>query len=248
MNIFKTELNTTLNSLIKQREKWEYGAYKQANTELYAILEQCCAIYATLRADKANIRIFNALAEDLGINFNKGTSLALKIVRVVFAQQTPREFAYARVIKIGYDEKSSDQTLTNYIIERGGIENIRRSASKKVSAALSADDYRDIAENAFDGRYSLTTFSIEDYMLSDEENTTDYMVALVYCDGDGNGKVVYGSNKRTLVNTALSVIGKEIDDLQKKSASKKSIVDQKQQTADNVKRFVANTLREKTAA
>jgi len=83
MENFKMELNATLVTLIAQREHWENGVYKQANAELYAILEQCACIYVQLKKDKANARAFAALAEELDIKFNKGTSMALKIVRVV---------------------------------------------------------------------------------------------------------------------------------------------------------------------
>jgi hypothetical protein len=121
-NTFKTQLYKTLNTLIAQREVWEDGVYKQANAEMYAILEKCAEIYAALKEEKKNARAFNAIAEEQGINFNKGTSLALKIVRFVFGAQRNREFAYASVIKIWYDEREEAQTLTNYVIEQGGVE------------------------------------------------------------------------------------------------------------------------------
>ena len=36
---YKTTLSATLQQLVAQREHWEHGVYKQANAELYAILE-----------------------------------------------------------------------------------------------------------------------------------------------------------------------------------------------------------------
>jgi hypothetical protein len=241
-NNFKTELNATLSTLITQRKLWEDGTYKQANADLYAILEKCGEIFTALREEKTKARAFNAIAEELGIAFNKGTSLALKIVRVVFGTQTNREFAYARVIKIWYDEKADEQTLTNYVIEQGGVENVRRNASNKTNAKLSTDDYRDIAASALTGEFALATINIEDYMLSDKENDTDYIVALVHCDSAGKGKIVYGSNKRGLVNNALAVIGKDIDDLQKQAASKETLDDIKVQKTADMKQFIARAL------
>ena len=55
-------------------------------------------------------------------------------------------------------------------------------------------------------------------MLCDKDNETDYLVALVHCNGDGVGRVVCGSNKRSLVNNALAIMGKDIDDLQQEQA------------------------------
>lgn len=247
-NTYKTELNNTLNALIAQRELWEYGTYKQANTELYAILEQCGEMFAALREDKKNARAFNAIAEEQGIAFNKGTSLALKIVRVVFDAQTNREFAYARVIKVWFDERTDEQTLTNYVIEHGGVENVRRTASNNAKTKLSADDYRDIAEDALVSAHALATLDVQGYMLSDAENDSDYVVALVRCDNDGNGEVVYGSNKRALVNNALAVAGKELDSLQEQAESEDTLEDVKQKKAKNMKLFLEHALKTKIVA
>lgn len=248
MTNFKTELNTTLATLTAQREAWENGSYKEANAELYAILEKCAGIYAQLKGDKAHARTFNAVADELGVNFNKGTSLALKIVRVVFGQERNREHAYARVLKLWFEERSEAQTLTNFVIEHGGIENVRRAASSKQTNKLTADDYKEIAENALTGEHAIATFGLQDYMLRDEENDTDYVVALVRCDGTGNGKIVFGSNKRALVFNALAVMGKELDDLQKRTDSKDTLDAVKQRKTVDMQQFVARTLANKVAA
>lgn len=247
-NNFKTELSAALQELVAHREHWENGVYKQANAELYAILERCAGIYAQLKDSKTQARAFNALVDELGIKFNKGTSLALKIVRVVFGQDSNREYAYARVLKVWFDERADAQTLTNFVIERGGIENVRRTASNTQANTLKADDYRDIAANTLTGEHALATFGLRDYMLSDSENDTDYVVALVHCDGNGNGKIVYGSNKRALVDNALAVMGKELDDLQKRTDSNDTLNDVKQRKTANLQQFVARALANKAAA
>lgn len=247
-NNFKTELSAALQELVAQREHWENGVYKQANAELYAILERCAGIYEQLKDEKAHARAFNALVDELGVKFNNGTSLGLKIVRVVFGHERDREYAYARVLKVWFDERADAQTLTNFVIERGGVENVRRTASKTQANKLTADDYRDIAANTLTGEHALATFGLRDYMLSDSENDTDYVVALVHCDGNGNGKIVYGSNKRALVDNALAVMGKELDDLQKRTDSNDTLNDVKQRKTANLQQFVARALANKTAA
>jgi len=248
MTNIKAKLNTTLAALTAQREAWENGSYKQANAELYAILEQCAEVYEQLKDDKANARAFNALAEELGIKFNKGTSLALKIVRVVFGQERSREHAYARVLKLWHVEHGEAQTLTNFVIEHGGIENVRRTAGGKQASKLTADDYKEIAANALTGEHALATFGLQNYMLQDDENDTDYLVALVRCDGKGNGKIVFGSNKRALVFNALAVMGKELDDMQKSMGSKDTLDDIKQRKTLHLQQFVASTFVNELAA
>lgn len=247
-NTYKIELNKTLSTLIAQREVWEDGVYKQANTELYAILEKCGEIYTALKEDKKKARAFSAVADELGISFNKGTSLALKIVRVVFGAQSNREFAYARVIKVWFDERTDGQTLTNYLIEKGGVENVRRNANKQTTTTLTADEYRELAAKAFESGQALATISVQDYMLRDDENDTDYMVALVRCDGKGAGIVLGGSNKRVLVNTALAVLGKELDDLQQQQQSIGAQTNKRADALNNITQFVAGQQQQTNAA
>lgn len=248
MTTTKEKLFKTIDDLIQRRTVWEEGTYKQANLQLYAILEECALIYAQCRENKATARSFNAVAEELGIGFNKGTSMALKIVRVVFGQDRQREFAYARVLKLWYEERSEGQTLTNYVIEKGGIENVRRNEGKKRTSALSNDDYRKITAEIMPETPALASFPLSKDMLRDEENTNDYMVALVHCDANGTGHVLYGSNRRSLVDAALAVIGKEINELQQEDDATDMRDTQRKQTELNLKSFLAKRVKRQAVA
>jgi hypothetical protein len=70
----------------------------------------------------------------------------------------------------------------------------------------------------------------------------------VRCDGKGNGKIVFGSNKRALVFNALAVMGKELDDMQKSLGSKDTLDDIKQRKTLNLQQFVASTFVTELAA
>lgn len=234
---FKTELTVTLGNLIAQRENWETGSYKKATDELYAILDQCGAIYASVREDKDNARALNAVAETLGVAFTKGTSAALKVVRIVFGKQGDREFSYARVLKVWFEERSEGQTVTNFLIERGGIESVRRT-SKKQPATLTPDDYRDIAASALVECTTISTLNIANAMIADDKNDTGYIVALVR-NNNGVGEVLYATNKAVLVNAALAVTGKELHELQQQEASHTEMTNVRDATLDNVKQFIA---------
>lgn len=239
MTTTKEKLFKAIDDLIQRRTVWEDGTYKQANQQLYSILEQCAVMYAECREDKATARSFLAVAEELGIAFNKGTSMALKIVRVVFGQERQREFAYSRVLKLWYAEHSEGQTLTNYVIEKGGLENVRRNEGKKATPALKNEDYRKIAATTMSETPALASFPVAEYMLRDEDNVSDYMVALVFRDANGTGKVVYGSNRSSLVDAALAVMGKEINELQLEHENTDLLDVARKQTADNIKNFFA---------
>ena len=62
----------------------------------------------------------------LKIKTQANTSLALKVIRYVFAGQGRREDAYARVVAIAHDMKGPDQSFTSYVQECGGLEEVRR--------------------------------------------------------------------------------------------------------------------------
>ncbi len=99
---------------------WEEGTLRAANDELYAILEGVYALYAELKAEVGKRRAFAALLTDLEIKTQANTSLALKVIRYVFAGQGRREEAYARVVAIAHDMKGPDQSFTSYVQECGG--------------------------------------------------------------------------------------------------------------------------------
>jgi hypothetical protein len=241
-------LRNTLEELHAQRSAWEEGTYKRSNDELYAILEECGRIFAELRESKARVRVFNAAIDEMEVTFNTRTSMALKIVRVVFGQQTRREYAYANVLKVWFKERDAEQTVTNFLLERGGVENVRRSAARGNKHKLTADDYREIATNALQGSVTFGTFDLQNDMLRDNENDTDYAVALVKCDARGEAAIVYSSNKRTLVDNALAVIGKELEERQREAESRETLSDVKQRKAESIKEFIARELAAKDVA
>jgi hypothetical protein len=76
-------------------------------------------------------------------------------------------------------------------------------------------------------------------MLGDENNDTDYMVALVRYDENGVGSVLAGSNKRALVSNTLAALGKQIDDLQQAQKGTDTQADKREQAAENMKHFLA---------
>ena len=122
----KTDIHTRLTAMHAARAQWEDGTLRAANEELYAILENVYALYAELKTEVGKRRAFAALLTDLEIKTQANTSLALKVIRYVFADQGRREDAYARVVAIAHDMKGPDQSFTSYVQECGGLEEVRR--------------------------------------------------------------------------------------------------------------------------
>ena len=97
-NDLKNNIQKRLDAMHAARATWEEGTLRAANEELYAILEGVYALYAELKAEVGKRRAFTALLTDLEIKTQANTSLALKVVRYVFAGQGRREVAYSSVI------------------------------------------------------------------------------------------------------------------------------------------------------
>ena len=87
----KTDIHTRLTAMHAARAQWEDGTLRAANEELYAILENVYALYAELKTEVGKRRAFAALLTDLEIKMQANTSLALKVIRYVFAGQGRRE-------------------------------------------------------------------------------------------------------------------------------------------------------------
>ena len=130
-NEYRKTLELTLEQIAEARAVWEEGTLKSANNELYAILERCFAVFTEMKEDTAKRRVLNALLTDRSMKPRSNTSLGLKVIRFVFGKEGNREQAYARVLGIAYDLKSADQSLTAYIEQCGGVEEVRRVSKIK---------------------------------------------------------------------------------------------------------------------
>ena len=78
-------LTSVIDEMIANRIKWQEGTYAASNAELYALLGDCLELFN--KAKDAKTGLAKAITEQLeerGIAYNSSTSLALKIVRLVF--------------------------------------------------------------------------------------------------------------------------------------------------------------------
>ena len=115
-----------LNELVSRRQKWENGAEKSANELLYAILQDCLAMYECYQSSKQQGLWKNSLQEVANkqeIKLLKGKVLR-NIVRVVFgANQSNRKRTsyYAKALEAAFAAKVPSQKLDSWIKEQGGI-------------------------------------------------------------------------------------------------------------------------------
>ena len=133
-----------LEGLEQKRKDWEEGTYRKSNMELYGILADCLHYSAEL-ATKAAAKARNAELDKfykLRSYQNKAnTPLATKVVRAVFGNiDRRRTNVYSLVIRAALQAKVTPENLPNWIMQQGGVEEIRLAASKNhVSSAERID-------------------------------------------------------------------------------------------------------------
>lgn len=203
------QVSSTVKAIILQREVWENGVFKKSNDALYDILEQAYHLYQQIKGTRSLIKALNQQLDVLDIPYNASTSLAAKISKLVFGDCGNRVFAYATVLAEA-DHRNIDVTqLKTWIIDQNGIENIRKTKGK--------GEQRSQAELAEEGAELCSTmdalFSIKKQhhdLAPHPEATNEFAVALVRPSSNGAYDVVFGTNKKSIVNTVLGEAGRKL--------------------------------------
>lgn len=240
----KTDIHKRLDAMHTARVTWEEGTLRASNDELYAILEGVYAMYAELKAEVGKRRAFAALLTDLEVKTQANTSLALKVIRYVFAGQGRREEAYARVVAIAHDMKGSEQSFTSYVQECGGLEEVRRVPTATKKTTMSKEDYRKLAlEGLQELQVGVSTFELPTFIQANTDYEEDYAVALVRCHDDGTGTVVYGCNEAGIIDAVLVSSGKDLDQRTQESLAKLDAGDLATKRARDVREFASKMIR-----
>lgn len=203
-----TNLTSAIDALRRKCEAWEINIYKSSNDELYSILQKCHLFLENLRSAPKMRNAFTKALEGLGIEVRGNTSLELKVVKAVFGKENKRIHAYVRLLKTAKKDLPKGTSLSDWIFEEGGVEEIRRKPKDGPTPTEKAKLNRERAERTlcdvdpigkhFDPDDSLQPVSDGDYPFS---------VALVRVDANGKAAVVFGSNKTTLVRAVLTEAG-----------------------------------------
>ncbi|MCV2875076.1 hypothetical protein OE810_02275 [Rhodobacteraceae bacterium XHP0102] len=209
---YKVQLEKTLDQISAARAAWEEGTLKASNDELYAILERCYAVFAEMKDDTAKRRSLNSLLTDRNMKPRTSTSLGLKVIRYVFGKEGNREMAYSRVLTIAHDLKPEEQTLTSYIEECGGVEEVRRLTKIKDGKSMTSSDYKQIAVAGLNmARIPVASFDLPEFIQPNSEYDEDYVVGLIRCNPDGTGDLLFGNNDAKVIDTVLIASGKYLD-------------------------------------
>ena len=145
-------ISQTIDNLAEQRRRWEEGTYAASNEELYALLGNTLDLYIKVRADFGLAKAVTSLMDTYDINYNSSTTLAVKIVRLIFegkereGKLKQRIYSYARVLSVATENRIVGATLAKFIADNNGIEEIRRVNKEGLSEADKAKQNKDYAE------------------------------------------------------------------------------------------------------
>jgi hypothetical protein len=118
-----------IEALVQESQHWFDNAYRASNDQLYDLLTKCYGYYhemgKTGDTAKALRQGLQDHIESKALRFNSGTHTLNKIVKCVFGFDRRRVSAYGSVLKIALQLNITVNELTQFIIERGGIEEIR---------------------------------------------------------------------------------------------------------------------------
>lgn len=121
--------------LIAERAAWEQGAFYKSNTQLYALLSKCYALYDDLTGNEVRARNARKALDDAirakGLRVSDGTHVLNKLVKLVFdGFDRRRVSAYALVLREAHAQGKRADEVAAFITQGRGVEEIRRSKSK----------------------------------------------------------------------------------------------------------------------
>jgi hypothetical protein len=192
---FVNSIVQQLDALSKTRENWEATDYKKANEGLYQLLSECLAVFNTqyVKADKDSQKVLrseltNRLTE-AGVKVLATSSTLTMFVRFVFNSDRNRAHGYAKVLLAAISEGIDAKDLPDFIIEAGGIEEIKRRQVKS-QAAIDKKAKIDAAKAEVESEVELAAAMTPLTTVDLDGLTGSYALLLVKPSLDGTASVV----------------------------------------------------------
>ena len=240
----KTDIHTRLTAMHAARAQWEDGTLRAANEELYAILENVYALYAELKLKLASDGLLQLSSLILRSKRRPIPALLSKSSATSLRGKDVVKMAYARVVAIAHDMKGPDQSFTSYVQECGGLEEVRRVPMSNKASAMSKDDFKKLAlEGLIEVQVGVSTFDLPTFIQPNTDYEEDYAVALVRCNDNGTGTIVYGCNEAGIIDAVLVSSGKDLDERAQESLAKLDAGDLATKRARDVREFASKMIR-----
>lgn len=205
------QLTAMCDRLSDRCKQWEDNQQRASNDVLYGLLEDCLNLYKDTQAFKDVRKNFLKLYDSKFAKAKDGTSIMTKIVRITFGtNQKNRNYGYARVLTIADKEMKPAQTLRQFIVSAGGIEEIRRAGTGQ--SATQRLEAIEAAKNALEDIKALSASIQVDLSSvgSEKNNDHNYRAALIRQAADNTFSVVMVSKREVMVTSLLNEHAKRI--------------------------------------
>jgi len=198
-------IGVALDALVAQRVDWENNELASANDALYALLQHCYslnnAMSGTGVASKALKKGLSNYIDNKGLKFTDATPLITKIVKCVFGVDRRRVNAYASALKVAIAEKKQVMELPKFFRDNGGIEEVRRSNTKKPK---SVKDKAALGRSVLDGDVLATVSGDSLNANYSTESLEEGVVLLATREDDGTFAVRKVVQNKSVINSALA--------------------------------------------
>jgi hypothetical protein len=217
-NTNKKQLTQMINSVISSREDWEQTAYNLSNVKLYEVLGSCLDLYYTIKEKPKLSGSLNTILLEKQITFKNSTSLALKLVRLIFSdtetqsKSENRMMVYQRVLTVAVESNIKGDQLSAFIEEKGGIDEMRRVSKTGLSRSEEDQKYAEIGSGLLSQpeiMLDIETFDIPSVLKPDDGQS--FSLALVRQNKDKRGTIVFGTSNPKLVAAVLSIAGRQLE-------------------------------------
>lgn len=215
-NNLAKEVFGNLKLLSVEAENWERDFYNPTMDKLYGLLSQALGDVIRLQTEGSKaVRAFTDIMKKKKYTVTGRTSVELRVVRVVFniAHTTQRANRYAKVLQIAQANKVTPEKFAEWVVEEGGIDEIRRSISKNKKAE---PDYERIAEDFYDTAQAMPEITIGDASFTAFDDT-DYRLLAVRKNSDGSFTAVSEVANYSLMKSALAFLGKAVSKTNKQA-------------------------------
>jgi hypothetical protein len=224
--LFATTVVKYLTKLKEKRVTWEATVYAKSNDSLYDLLAKCLELFndrfltAGDEDRKALRNELGALLKTDGIKVQRNTTTLTMFIRFVFGNDRKRAHNYAYVLKAAISYEITAPKLKGFILENGGIEEIKRkmvvSEEAKANKQKREDEFGLVKAKA--ELAEISPLATVKYDLVN--NSTGFAVLIVKPSTKGNSNVVavLENAKEDLVDALFKRIAK--DSLAKKQEAK----------------------------
>lgn len=216
----------SLDALSLARENWEQTAFKKANEGLYDLLAQCLEVFEKKfvkgsKDDQRTLRseLISRLNEK-NIKTQKNSTALGMFVRFVFCSDRKRAHGYSNVLSAAISHSINAAQLPQWIVDQGGIEEIKRNAVKSAEA-IERKAKRELAEGTAKQLIDeaqvnpLATVAVDGFV----PKQRNIMLAVGDVSGSFNVTYVLTDVSDALYNALLKQAAKKIVEAEEKDAA-----------------------------